>query len=152
MFKIKKPKIVSPKIDFKKPIQKISQPVKSLGQIPGRIYDKLFLNKQNRRLSKELKRLEKELEKIKRFPDYGNAEDDGAREVQQFVGNLSLRKNFQQLSRDTKEAIEKIKKGTYGKCESCKEDVEAARLKAFPAATLCIKCASKIKRSVRLNI
>ncbi len=40
-----------------------------------------------------------------------------------------------------KDALERIKKGTYGVCQKCKGKVRRKRLKAFPEANLCIKCA-----------
>ncbi|TSA43804.1 hypothetical protein D4R49_02115 [bacterium] len=37
------------------------------------------------------------------------------------------------------EALERMKKGVYGKCEVCGEKIEVARLEADPAATTCVK-------------
>ena len=37
-------------------------------------------------------------------------------------------------------ALQKIDDGTYGKCESCGQDIPAERLEAVPAATLCVAC------------
>ncbi len=37
-------------------------------------------------------------------------------------------------------ALQKIEDGTYGKCESCGQDIPAERLEAVPAATLCVSC------------
>jgi DnaK suppressor protein len=37
-------------------------------------------------------------------------------------------------------AIEKMKKGTYGKCDACNNNIPLARLQALPYATFCIKC------------
>ncbi len=37
-------------------------------------------------------------------------------------------------------AIAKIDQGTYGICESCKESIPRARLRALPYARLCVKC------------
>ncbi|MBI2599169.1 TraR/DksA C4-type zinc finger protein [Candidatus Curtissbacteria bacterium] len=53
-----------------------------------------------------------------------------------------------QLKRDLKEiekALEKIKKGTYGICENCKERIDAKRLDAKPAAIYCLKCEKEIE-------
>ena len=36
-------------------------------------------------------------------------------------------------------ALEKIKKGTYDKCDVCGEEIPEARLKANPASLTCIK-------------
>ena len=37
-------------------------------------------------------------------------------------------------------ALQKIDDGTYGKCESCGQDIPVERLEAVPAATLCVAC------------
>ena len=38
-------------------------------------------------------------------------------------------------------ALERIDKGTYGKCESCGKDIGEARIMAIPYSTICINCA-----------
>src|SRR3954471_18357995 len=40
-------------------------------------------------------------------------------------------------------ALAKIEAGTYGRCESCGEQIAEARLEAKPAARFCIACASQ---------
>lgn len=37
-------------------------------------------------------------------------------------------------------ALQKNEDGTYGKCESCGQDIPVERLEAVPAATLCVSC------------
>ena len=37
-------------------------------------------------------------------------------------------------------ALERIREGSYGKCEHCEEVIPLARLQALPYATLCIRC------------
>jgi DnaK suppressor protein len=37
-------------------------------------------------------------------------------------------------------ALERIDAGTYGVCERCGEEIDFARLKAIPQATLCMNC------------
>jgi DnaK suppressor protein len=43
---------------------------------------------------------------------------------------------------DVEHALEKAVE-SYGLCESCGKPIASARLEAFPAARLCIDCASK---------
>jgi len=47
--------------------------------------------------------------------------------------------------KEVEEALEKIKKndGSYGKCEQCQKEIELDRLKANPAAKICLKCANQ---------
>ncbi len=44
---------------------------------------------------------------------------------------------------EVEDALGKLDAGTYGACESCGQEISAARLEAKPAARLCITCASK---------
>jgi RNA polymerase-binding transcription factor len=45
--------------------------------------------------------------------------------------------------REVQDALGKLDAGTFGACESCGDEIPAARLEAKPAARLCITCASK---------
>jgi DnaK suppressor protein len=40
-------------------------------------------------------------------------------------------------------AIERIKNGSYGKCETCGEQIPKTRLDAIPYAAQCVQCASE---------
>ncbi|HJS73353.1 MAG TPA: TraR/DksA family transcriptional regulator [Vicinamibacteria bacterium] len=44
-------------------------------------------------------------------------------------------------------AIERMESGEYGICTRCGESIAPARLRALPAAELCIRCAEKAGRS-----
>ena len=46
-------------------------------------------------------------------------------------------------------ALEKIKDGTYGKCEGCGEEIAPARLEALPTAGLCRNCKAEQERTSR---
>lgn len=37
-------------------------------------------------------------------------------------------------------ALAKIKRGTYGRCDSCGKPITLKRLRALPHATLCVEC------------
>ncbi len=43
---------------------------------------------------------------------------------------------------ETQAALERIERGTYGRCESCGGAVGRQRLLALPAARYCIACAA----------
>ncbi|HEV3135531.1 MAG TPA: TraR/DksA C4-type zinc finger protein [Acidimicrobiia bacterium] len=45
--------------------------------------------------------------------------------------------------REIEDALSKFDAGTYGRCESCGNQIAEARLEAMPAAPLCINCASR---------
>ena len=40
-------------------------------------------------------------------------------------------------------AIDRLEKGTYGRCERCGQPISPSRVEAKPAARRCIACASK---------
>jgi len=46
-----------------------------------------------------------------------------------------------------KRALATIKLGRYGTCETCGNPIDKARLQAYPEATTCIDCASKVAQS-----
>jgi DnaK suppressor protein len=44
-------------------------------------------------------------------------------------------------------ALERIREGTYGACESCNEQIPLARLQALPYATSCIDCQRELEKN-----
>ena len=58
-------------------------------------------------------------------------------EIDALVGSLS------ESLQEAEDALAKVDAGTYGRCETCGEEIAAARLEAKAAARLCITCASK---------
>jgi RNA polymerase-binding protein DksA len=58
-------------------------------------------------------------------------------EVEALAG--SLRETLQEIN----DALAKMEAGTYGRCESCGQQIPEPRLEAKPAAKFCIDCASK---------
>ena len=76
------------------------------------------------------------------------ASGDGAGDDQADAGSktfereqeLSIANNRRDLLVQMERAMERLDKGTYGRCESCHEPIMKARLQAFPSATLCVTC------------
>lgn len=70
---------------------------------------------------------------ITEFADLGsdNYEQDFA---------IGLLENQEEALREIDAALERIREGTYGLCESCGCKVPKARLTAIPYARLCVKC------------
>lgn len=54
-----------------------------------------------------------------------------------------LEDTLKKTSSSIKEALLKIRKGTYGKCEKCDGRIEIGRLLAMPTAKLCLSCSKK---------
>jgi len=81
-----------------------------------------------------------------KYPNIGSHSDENAEEVEEYVKNISEEQQLEVDLVGVNNALERIEKGTYGKCVNCGEDIGEDRLKAFPAAENCIKCANnKVK-------
>ena len=78
------------------------------------------------------------------FPQYGDKEEDNATEVAQYSDNLTLERTLEAALRDVKQALESIKKGTYGICKYCKKPIDARRLTARPTSSSCIACKKQL--------
>ena len=70
------------------------------------------------------------------FPDVS---DQASAEVDQNF-TMRIREREQRLLKKIDEALDRMKKNTYGICERCEEEIPYQRLKARPVTTLCIAC------------
>jgi DnaK suppressor protein len=59
---------------------------------------------------------------------------------------LSLLANEQERLTEIGDALERVKQGTFGRCEECEEEIPKARLKELPWARYCVACARKIEK------
>lgn len=75
-----------------------------------------------------------------RYPRYDGDIESEADEVQEYEKLLSVEYSLEKRLVDVNLALEKIKKGSYGKCEKCKKPIDEKRLDACPEARVCIKC------------
>ncbi len=48
-------------------------------------------------------------------------------------------------------ALEKMRDGSYGKCEGCNNPIPAVRLQALPYATYCIACQQEVEKNGRIQ-
>lgn len=60
---------------------------------------------------------------------------------------FSLIQNQEQVLGEIADALERIKQGTYGRCEECRSSIPKARLQALPYTRHCVSCARKIQQS-----
>jgi len=65
---------------------------------------------------------------------------------------LALEKRLMALLGEIEHALDKLDKGTYGKCDVCGQSVELARLEVLPQATLCLGCKAKQERIAKGKI
>ncbi len=76
------------------------------------------------------------------FGDLANIETD-----QNFL--LRIRDRERKLIGKINRCLQQIKEGTYGRCESCGEDIDPKRLEARPVASLCISCKTEQEKRER---
>jgi RNA polymerase-binding protein DksA len=75
---------------------------------------------------------------------YGNHMADHASEAFEQAKGLALRQNAEQLLTQVEDALERFDQGTYGLCRHCGAEIDPARLKALPYATLCLHCQQRL--------
>ena len=78
------------------------------------------------------------------FPDYGDSEEDNAREIADYEANLSIENDLLRSLRDVNSALKRIEKGDYGICRYCKKAIEERRLLARPTSSACVACKKTI--------
>jgi RNA polymerase-binding transcription factor DksA len=70
---------------------------------------------------------------------------DEAREALARLELLSGREVLVGRLKTLARAREKVREGTYGRCDQCGEPVLPARLRAMPEAIYCVPCASELE-------
>jgi len=59
---------------------------------------------------------------------------------------LGLLQNQEQALTEIGDALERIRRGTFGKCEECAAAIPKGRLEALPYARHCVACARKFQQ------
>ena len=106
---------------------------------------KAMLLREKEDLEKNLGRIAKPINKKEgdyetSFEELGTDKDDNATEVDQYSQNLSVENSLEKQLQDVIDALEKIEKGTYGRCENCDKDIPLERLQVNPSARVCLDC------------
>lgn len=70
----------------------------------------------------------------------GDDQADAGAQTLEREQEMSVAANAEELLEQSRHALHRLDAGTYGICESCGRSIPAARLRAFPRATLCIPC------------
>jgi DnaK suppressor protein len=76
---------------------------------------------------------------------YGNHMADDATEAFEQAKDMALLQNAERLLEQVRDALGRLDDGTYGKCESCREAIDPARLEALPYLTLCLRCQQRLE-------
>ena len=56
------------------------------------------------------------------------------------AATVSLRRGHELALKEVERALHRMDEGTYGRCERCGDEIDFARLKAVPQASLCMTC------------
>jgi RNA polymerase-binding transcription factor DksA len=59
---------------------------------------------------------------------------------------VSLRRSYEVAVEQVGQAIHRMAAGVYGSCERCGDEIDFARLKAVPHATLCLACQRLVEK------
>lgn len=78
--------------------------------------------------------------------DYDNHPADMASETYERTKDFALDENFRDIIEQIDNALSKIKKGSYGRCDRCGIEIKHERLRAIPYASFCIECQEIIER------
>ena len=70
----------------------------------------------------------------------GNHMADDATAAFDQASIISLRRGHELTLEQVEAALHRIAVGAYGRCAHCQEEIDFARLKAVPSATLCLPC------------
>ena len=112
------------------------------------------MNNDNKLDQKTIKEIEKELHELSnngdaqkgaKFPNFGDKADENAQEIGEYTTNLATENVFEKTLRDINGALERIKKGEYGICKYCGEEIGKKRMQARPVASACVKCKTKLQ-------
>ncbi|MCK5242729.1 TraR/DksA C4-type zinc finger protein [bacterium] len=95
------------------------------------------------------------LEKVKNSVDMNKeSSSDEVRDTADFASDYYERELAMGLSetervrlQEVEDALERIDKGKYGKCEECGSQIAPQRLEALPFAKLCIECKAKEEKN-----
>lgn len=94
-----------------------------------------------RELSSEYERASAAVVDIGRRADTdGDDEVDAGAKTALREHQLSLMATIRERLVQVERALERIEAGTYGRCETCAQEISPERLEAFPSATTCVSC------------
>ncbi|MFH1002955.1 MAG: TraR/DksA C4-type zinc finger protein [Chloroflexota bacterium] len=73
---------------------------------------------------------------------FGKREEE-ATEALELEKRLTLEKRNREQLAEIERALRKFDEGTYGRCDTCGQPIDPARLEALPQASQCLDCKSK---------
>lgn len=98
------------------------------------------------KLEKEKENLEKEIKYYRKEDPYSDKTrsrgilDDDITEIEEHDRLNATKVELEKLLTEVEGALERITKGTYGKCANCGNTISEERLEVMPTAKLCLTC------------
>jgi RNA polymerase-binding transcription factor DksA len=86
---------------------------------------------------------EAENEQLSELAGHDQHQADLGTETFEREKDFSLLEQLEAELEDLDRALQKVEEGTYGICESCQQEIAAARLEALPGARFCVDCQSQ---------
>lgn len=110
-----------------------------------------ILSKISKYLTKEKKRVEERILSLKAQDPFSDpdrlidnaASDTEAKEESSHERMEALEKVLRHQMEEIEEALVRVRKGTYGKCLSCRKMIDTERLAIKPTALYCVSCERK---------
>lgn len=114
-------------------------------------FSETFLEKIKEILLEEKARLAKETADFgtvddAAFPEYGDDEDENAREIADFTANKPVEVALENELRDVKKSLKRLAEGTYGICKYCDKPIDEKRLLARPTSSSCVSCKKTVSQ------
>jgi DnaK suppressor protein len=107
------------------------------------------LKEQLERERDELRALLEDMQNNRERPTWEGDEADVAQMTIDREREMWRAEEFQDRLEAVEGALASIAAGTYGLCSSCGKEIDPARLRALPHATLCLKCKERIEELPR---
>jgi RNA polymerase-binding protein DksA len=99
---------------------------------------KAFLESEKARLEKEI--AGQDLTIGEERAGYSNHMADDATLVFEQGFNAGMKRAEERLLAEVEDALKRMREGTYGTCLHCGAEIDSARLRAMPMASLCFSC------------
>lgn len=105
-----------------------------------------ILEEEKKKLAEEISRIEETglgdtmSDSLGELSVYDNHPADIGGELFERSKDIALRDNAHLMIEEIESALERIKNGNYGICETCGHDIPIERLEAVPATSQCIGC------------
>jgi DnaK suppressor protein len=65
---------------------------------------------------------------------------------------LNMQCRAEKLVQEIRDALRRIRDGSFGICQECGRDIEIQRLKVQPMATLCLECKKEMESIQRRKV